>query len=72
MATKKSKDITRALHLVESIRDIHNISDATNSLDAQFAELKQILTDIDARRTRRDPSKGGKPATKKRVVKASK
>lgn len=45
------RDVTRALAIVAELEA------STNNVGALLAELRQILTDIDARTGKRDPSK---------------
>ena len=65
--TKLQRDVTRALELAIQVE---NHTD-TNNLPARTAiiEIRQILTDIDARTGRRDPSKrrNRKPSKKRRA-----
>ena len=61
------RDTTRALEIVRQLRE----QTSSEAFAASFDELTQILTDMDARTGRRDPSKrrpSKKAAKKKKAV----
>lgn len=67
--TVYQRDVTRALNLVNAIRGLYAGKESTDDISmelAKLSELAQILTRMDARTGRRDPSARKKTALPKR------
>lgn len=52
MTTSNKRDVTRALVIINTLRNVYDGS----GTDDNFGELIQLLRDVDARTGRRDPS----------------